>query len=164
MKETAMRLCEAWLTERTDFNAENRTLICKNPEKHSRPRIFDTLTPELCRMLKDMSHNSQFIFTCSRKNLEKDNRRKHQRHLKRQKGLLWKQRKRTAYKLKNKRIEKITYHSCRHWKATQLYHQTKDILYVMKFIGHRAVKNTLIYIDLERLCYPNGGRLHRKSS
>jgi hypothetical protein len=108
-------------------------------------------------MLKDMPHNSQFIFTCSRKPIEKEDQRKHLQHLKRQKGLLWKQRKRTAYKLKNKRIEKVTYHSCRHWKATQLYHQTKDILYVMKFLGHRAVKNTLIYIDLERLCYPNGG-------
>lgn len=27
----------------------------------------------------------------------------------------------------------------------------------MKFLGHRSIKNTLIYIDLERLCYPNGG-------
>jgi hypothetical protein len=27
----------------------------------------------------------------------------------------------------------------------------------MKFLGHREVKNTLIYIDLERVCYPAGG-------
>ncbi len=27
----------------------------------------------------------------------------------------------------------------------------------MKFLGHRTLKNTLIYIDLERICYPNGG-------
>jgi hypothetical protein len=28
-------------------------------------------------------------------------------------------------------------------------------LYVMKFLGHRNVKNILIYIDLEIACYPN---------
>lgn len=66
------------------------------------------------------------------------------------------QRRRTANKLKNPRIAMITYHSCRHWKATRLYHQTKDILYVMKFLGHRSIKNTLMYIDLERICYPGG--------
>ena len=44
---------------------------------------------------------------------------------------------------------KIHYHTFRHFKATQLYHQTRDVLYVMKFLGHRDVKNTLIYIDLE---------------
>jgi hypothetical protein len=38
-----------------------------------------------------------------------------------------------------------------------LYHQTKDILYVMKFLGHRGLKNTLVYIDLEIACFPNGG-------
>jgi hypothetical protein len=45
----------------------------------------------------------------------------------------------------------------RHWKATQLYHQTRDILYVMKFLGHTDVKNTLIYIDLEIACYSRSG-------
>jgi integrase len=77
--------------------------------------------------------------------------------LRRQKSILGKQRARTAHKLKNPKIKQISYHSCRRWKATQLYHQTRDILYVMKFLGHREVKNTLIYIDLERVCYPAGG-------
>lgn len=27
----------------------------------------------------------------------------------------------------------------------------------MKFLGHRSIKNTLVYIDLEKLCHPNGG-------
>lgn len=27
----------------------------------------------------------------------------------------------------------------------------------MKFLRHRSIKNTLIYIDLEQLYYPNGG-------
>jgi len=37
----------------------------------------------------------------------------------------------------------------RHWKATMLYHQTKDILHVMNFLGHKSIKNTMLYIQLE---------------
>jgi len=39
-------------------------------------------------------------------------------------------------------------HTLRHWKATMLYHQTKDILCVMNFLGHKNIKNTLIYTQL----------------
>lgn len=28
------------------------------------------------------------------------------------------------------------------------YHRTKDILYIMKFLGHKNIKNTLIYTQL----------------
>jgi integrase len=66
-----------------------------------------------------------------------------------------KQRNNIARKLGNLRIQKITLHTFRHFKAIWLYHETKDILYVMKFLGHRSIKNTLIYIDLEIACYPN---------
>jgi len=158
LKETGMRPGEAWLSEWTDFDSTNRTFICKNPEKNSRPRAFDNLSPELCQMLKALPQNSQYIFTCRRQPEEtKEDRKQHLKHSKRQKSILFKQRFRVSLKLKNPRIAEISYCSCRHWKATQLYHQTKDILYVMKFLGHRNIKNTLVYIDLERLAYPNGG-------
>lgn len=41
----------------------------------------------------------------------------------------------------------------RHWKATQLYHQTRDILHVMQFLGHRVIRNTLKYIQLEEALF-----------
>jgi hypothetical protein len=43
-----------------------------------------------------------------------------------------------------------TYNSIplRHWKATIEYHQTKDILYFMKMLGHKNIQNTLIYTQL----------------
>jgi integrase len=126
-------------------------------EKNSRSRAFDNLSPELCQMLVSMPHNSQYIFSCSKIPLTKEDRKEHTRHLKRQKGLLGKQRNRIAAKLKNPRISEISYCSLRHYKATQLYHQTKDVLYVMKYLGHRNIKNTLVYIDLEKLSYPHGG-------
>lgn len=41
----------------------------------------------------------------------------------------------------------------RHWKTTLLYHQTKDILYVMNFLGHKSVKNTMFNIQLEQAIF-----------
>ena len=62
-------------------------------------------------------------------------------------------RKRLAVKLQNPRLLKITFHTFRHWKATTLYHQTKDIYYVKEFLGHRSIKNTEIYITIERTIF-----------
>ena len=58
------------------------------------------------------------------------------------------QRKRSAEKLGNPRLLKIHFHTLRHWKATMEYHRTKDILYVMKLLGHKNIANTLIYTQL----------------
>lgn len=33
------------------------------------------------------------------------------------------------------------------------YHQTKNILYVMQFLGHKNIKNTLIYIQTEEALF-----------
>jgi len=51
-----------------------------------------------------------------------------------------------ARKLENPRLLEIKFHTFRHWKATKLYHQTKDLLFVQRFLGHRSVQNTLKYI------------------
>jgi len=58
------------------------------------------------------------------------------------------QRKRAAAKLQNPRLLRIKFHTLRHWKATTEYHKTKDILHVMKLLGHRRIENTLIYTQL----------------
>lgn len=58
------------------------------------------------------------------------------------------QKKEAAEKLKNPRLFKITFHTFRHWKATMLYHQTKDIIRVQRFLGHKKIENTMIYIQL----------------
>ena len=36
----------------------------------------------------------------------------------------------------------------RHWKTTVEYARTKDILHVMQMLGHRNIKNTLLYTQL----------------
>jgi integrase len=58
------------------------------------------------------------------------------------------QRKNAAEKLGNPRILQIHFHTFRHWRATMEYHRTKDILKVMRLLGHKSIANTLIYTQL----------------
>jgi integrase len=58
------------------------------------------------------------------------------------------QRRRVAQKLQNPRIEQITFKTLRHFKATMEYHRTKDILHVMQVLGHKNIRNTLVYTHL----------------
>ena len=43
----------------------------------------------------------------------------------------------------------------RHFRATLEYHRTKDLLHVQQFLGHREVKNTMLYIQLDRQLFQN---------
>lgn len=67
-----------------------------------------------------------------------------------------KARKRLATKLQNPRLLQISFHTFRHWKATMLYHQTKDPFYVKQFLGHKELRNTEIYINIERAIFGQG--------
>jgi len=55
---------------------------------------------------------------------------------------------RAAHKLGNPRILEITFYTFGQWKATMEYHRTKDVLHVMRLLGHRNIKNTLLYTQL----------------
>lgn len=55
---------------------------------------------------------------------------------------------RTAEKLQRPELLRISLYSFRHFFCTILYHKTKDILYVQRKMGHRNLKNTLIYTHL----------------
>lgn len=57
-------------------------------------------------------------------------------------------RKKASVKLQNPRLKRITFHTFRHFYATMEYHRTKDILHVMKRLGHKSIDNTLIYTQL----------------
>ena len=45
-------------------------------------------------------------------------------------------------------IRNISFDTFRYWKATMEYHRTKDILHVMRVLGHKKIENTLIYTQL----------------
>jgi integrase len=132
LKETAARVGEAWALQWTDLDIENRTLRI-TPEKGSNPRVFK-ISPKLIAMLLAMPRNGNCIFGSY--------------PLRGYRTCFTRQRKKAARKLGNPRLLQITFHTFRHWKATMEYHKTKDILYVMKLLGHKSIKNTLIYTQL----------------
>ncbi|MEM3564902.1 MAG: hypothetical protein QXR19_16865, partial [Candidatus Jordarchaeaceae archaeon] len=48
----------------------------------------------------------------------------------------------------NTKFLQMHLHTFRHWKATMEYAKTKDILHVMRLLGHKRIQNTLIYTQL----------------
>ena len=141
LKETAMRAGEAQRLKWTDIDFESGTVRVK-PEKGSEPRIFK-LSSNLIGRLSALKM----------KNRVKDSGRVFANDMRTIRRVFERQRANIARKLQNPRLLQIRFHTFRHWKATTLYHQTKDILYVMKFLGHRNIKNTLIYIQLEEAIF-----------
>lgn len=132
LKETGLRSGEAWRLKWLDIDFENQTLTLNDPEKHGKPRILK-LSSTLIAMLKTIQTENERIFIGDLNGFRvnfKDYR------------------KRMSFKLKNPRLLRITFHTFRHWKATIEYHRTKDILYVMETLGHKNIKNTLIYTQL----------------
>ncbi len=135
-KETAARIGEILELKWTDVDLENKTIKINDPEKGSNPRIFK-ISSKLVQMLKRLPKKGERIFD-------------HYANQDSLRRVFVKQRKRVAHKLGNPRIMKISFHTVRHWKATMEYYKTKDILHVMRLLGHRNIKNTLIYTHLAK--------------
>jgi integrase len=53
-----------------------------------------------------------------------------------------------ATKLQRPELLRINLYSFRHFFGTMTYHKTKDILYTQRQMGHRNIKNTLVYAHL----------------
>jgi integrase len=64
-------------------------------------------------------------------------------------------RKKAVEKFANPRLRNISFRTFRHWKGTMEYHRTRDILYVKKILGHKQISNTLKYINLEAMLFPD---------
>jgi integrase len=84
-------------------------------------------------MLKALPKKSQKVFAGSLRHFGRSFRR---------------QRKRIAEKLRNPRLNSITFHTLRHWKATMEYYRTKDSLHVKQLLGHKNINSTLLYTQL----------------
>ena len=132
-KETGARAGEIFSLKWEDIDFESKTIRI-TPEKGSEPRIF-RMSGKLLGMLARLPKMDEMVFS----------RYKNLNNLAR---TFQRQRRRIANKLANPRLLKISFHTLRHWKATMEYARTKDILYVMKTLGHKSLKNTLIYTQL----------------
>jgi integrase len=57
-------------------------------------------------------------------------------------------RKRTAQKMQNPNLNRVTFHTLHHWFATVEYNKTKSHLHVQERLGHKSVLTTTIYTHL----------------
>jgi integrase/predicted RNA-binding Zn-ribbon protein involved in translation (DUF1610 family) len=132
LKETGMRPGEALKLQWIDVDENNNTVRVA-PEKGSNPRMF-RISNALMERLKSLPKTNSFVFGGIKlKSLQKR---------------FQEQRKRIALKLRNPRLLKISFVTLRHWKATMEYAKTKDILHVMRLLGHKNIQNTLVYTHL----------------
>ncbi len=138
LKDTAMRSGEAKRIKWIDIDFEKNIITLNDPEKNSNPRMWK-VNAKLMGMLNMLPRKSQKVFGDGPINS--------------QKTTFTKTRKALALKLANPRLLKISFHTFRHWKATQLYHETKDPYYVKDFLGHKELRNTEIYINIERTIF-----------
>ncbi|MEM3459269.1 MAG: tyrosine-type recombinase/integrase [Candidatus Bathyarchaeia archaeon] len=141
LKETAMRCGEAKRLQWIDVDFEKNIVRLNDPEKGSNPRMWK-VSQKLIAMLNALPRESVRVFGDGPINSMKTT--------------FIKARRRLAAKLQNPRLLSISFHTFRHWKATMLYHQTKDPYYVKQFLGHKELRNTEIYINIERTMFEQG--------
>ena len=132
LKETGARCGEAWALEWIDLNGNILTI--NNPEKNSLPRQLK-ISEKLVSMLQGLPKKDKRIFgpQTNLNNLRSNYSRK---------------RKAIARTLCNPRIERISFHTFRHFYATMLYAKCKNILLVQQRLGHKSIDNTIIYTQL----------------
>jgi len=138
LKETAMRSGEGKRLLWTNVDSEKHLITLNQPEKGSNPRVWK-VSQKLIGMLNNLPRTSLRIFGDGPINSIK--------------STFIKARRRLADKLENPQLLQISFHTFRHWKATTLYHQTKDPYYVKDFLGHKSLRNTEIYITIERTIF-----------
>jgi len=140
LKETAMRSGEAHSLEWINIDTAQRIITLNKPEKHSKARMFK-VSQQLIDMLNNLPKRSEKVFPCSKKGM---------------KTTFQRNRKKLAVNLVNPRLLQIHFHTFRHWKATMLYHETKDAHYVQHFLGHKSIKSTETYINIENDLFQSG--------
>jgi len=138
LKETGMRSGEATRLKWTDLDEERRVIILNKPEKGSNPRIWKIST-RLLGMLESLKRKNEYIFGNPNTRAIR--------------ASFCDMRRSISQKLQNPRLMRISFHTFRHWKATNLYHQTKNILLVKEFLGHASLENTLLYIQVEQAIF-----------
>jgi len=136
IKETGCRLGEMWTIKWDDIRPEKSLVVINQPEKGSKARII-RVSARLMSLVLRQPRKTEYVF-----------RLKDEAKSDRILSYYWQKRKEIADKTNNSNLMKINFKSLRHFKATREYYQTKDILHVKELLGHRNIKNTLIYTHL----------------
>jgi integrase len=138
LKETGCRPGEAWITEWVHIDLARNSIIIR-PEKGSRSREL-RISDSLIARLNLLPKNRKYVFH--------DGSVDPILGLKRFTRMFQRERKALSLRLNNPRLQLISFRTLRHFKGTMEYHKTKDILHVMRILGHRNIQNTLVYTHL----------------
>jgi integrase len=138
LKETGMRIGEARRLCWTDVDLERLIVTVNSPEKKSNPRVLK-ISSKLAGMLNALPRKNPRVFSNYNETTWRRN--------------FLQTRKRNAVKLQNPRLEQITFHTFRHWKGTMEYHRTKDPWHVKTLLGHKSIRNTELYINIEQAIF-----------
>jgi integrase len=138
LKETGMRPGEAWALRWKDFDFD-RASVTITPEKGSNARQL-RISGCLIAMLNALPHPYEYCFRNPKTDHEKS-MRSYQKSFEEQRRLI-------AHKLQNPRIKAITFRTLRHYRASTLYHKTRDLLLVKTELGHKSLSSTLVYTHL----------------
>ena len=132
LKETGFRIGELWNCKWIDIDTEKSTIKCK-AEKHGNPREI-RISNKLMQMLQALPKHNEYIFSNS--NL---------------KSFRWrfnKQKTKLSKKLQNPRLKQIHFHTFRHYYATKLYSETKNLALVKQNLGHKNINSTMVYTHI----------------
>jgi len=135
LKESAFRPVEAFSLTPKDLDLVRMVCTLNQPAKNSRPRQF-RMSSKLASMITPITQRCGLDEPLFRGHLKTM-----RRNYTRRRNVL-------AEQLVNPRLKRINFRTFRHWKATVTYHETKDILYVQRLLGHKSLKNTLVYTHL----------------
>jgi integrase len=138
LKQTGLRSMEAWCLEWKDVDFTRNTITLNNTLKHGTPRMFK-VNSRLIAMLNNLQKKSEkyiFVENPNRQNLNYFSVTF--RHT----------RKKLAIKMQNPNLNRISFHTFRHWFATTLYQKTKSLPYVQERLGHKSLLTTTLYTHL----------------
>jgi integrase len=135
-KETGLRPVELVALKVKDVDLEKKR-VYPATAKHGSARAVK-ITSKTLEMLRKHIHkhnlgNNNYLFNQTSKAYSQ-NYRNHRMRL--------------SKKLENPSIRTIRLYDFRHFFATKLYHETKDILFVKAQMGHRKISTTLRYTQL----------------
>jgi integrase len=139
MQATAARPIEALRIEWTDIDKPHRKININHPAKGGNCRSIPVREP-LIDLLLAMPHlNGKLVFTYgTTQNAATIFRR---------------MRKRAVHKFNNPELAKITFYSCRYWRATKERHAKGNPDAVQYLLGHSSLAYVQIYAQLANQCF-----------
>jgi integrase len=143
LKETGMRRSEAWGLKWKDADFERCGITLNDPLKHGTPRQFK-VSNRLIAILNCLPKRSRtYIFRT-----DNQTARGFDKGLEHLAAAFRALRHRQALKLQNPNLERISFHTFRHWYATMQFNKTKNILQVQALLGHKDITTTTIYTHM----------------